>query len=137
MPCAVFGGWAEELLGLRDPWQHKDIDLVYRGGSLAAFDTIGRDFHPVPFKRFRHKRAFMFREVLGEVILVRNADMQPVTMYWGDVPFHWDRPLLHDSPMEICGEAIAIVSATNLEKHRRLHRETQPNRWQNPESREP
>lgn len=137
LPCDVFGGWAEELLGLKSPWQHRDIDLIYRGDSLAGFDALKVDLRSVPSKRFRHKRAFMFRDTLCETILVRDADSQPVTMYWGDVPFRWDRPLLHDGIVELCGEAVAVVSAANLEKHRRLHRETQPQRWQNPESLEP
>jgi hypothetical protein len=137
LPCDVFGGWAEELLGLRRPWQHQDIDLIHRGDSFAAFDTIKGDFCPVPSKRFRHKRAFMFYDTLCEIILVRDTDRQPVTMYWGDVPFHWDRPLLHDGVVELCGDAVTVVSAANLEKHRRLHKETQPHRWQDRESLEP
>jgi len=137
LPCDLFGGWAEELLGLRPPWQHADIDLVYRGDSLAAFDAIGGEFSPVPAKRFRHKRAFLFHGTLCEIILVREADAAPVTMFWGDVPFPWDRPLLHHEPLNICGEQAAIVSAANLEKYRRLHKQMQPDRWQDPASLEP
>ncbi|WP_425515273.1 nucleotidyltransferase domain-containing protein [Phyllobacterium endophyticum] len=37
--CDVFGGWAEEFLGLRHPGPHKDIDLVYRADCFAAVDA--------------------------------------------------------------------------------------------------
>lgn len=137
LPCDVFGGWAEELLGIRSAWQHKDIDLIYRGDSFAAFDKINDDFRPVPLKRFRHKRAFMFHTTLCEIILVHDADTRPVTMYWGDVPFHWDQPLLQDGVVKLCDEPVSIVSAANLAKHRRLHGETQPHRWRSQESLEP
>jgi len=28
--CDLFGGWAEEVLGIREPSTHGDIDMVYR-----------------------------------------------------------------------------------------------------------
>ena len=134
LPCDIFGGWAEELLGLRAPWQHADIDLIYRGDSLDAFDKVNGDFSPVPAKRFRHKRAFLFRGTLCEVILISEVHAAPVTLFWGDVPFLWDQPLLHREVLALCGEPATVVSAANLEKYRRLHKETQPHRWQDPVS---
>lgn len=129
LACDLFGGWAEELLGLRDPWAHGDIDLIYRGESLAAFDAVGDRFSPCPQKRFHHKRAFLFRNVLCEVVLVQDADTHPVTHYWGDVPFQWAQPLLHPQPVDLCGEAVTVISTDNLHRRRRLHHETQPDRW--------
>jgi hypothetical protein len=134
LPCDIFGGWAEELLGLREPWEHQDIDLVYRGDSLAAFDAIRSDFSPVPLKRFHHKRAFIVRNVLCEIILIQDAKRRPVTHYWGDVPFYWDQPLLHPQAIALHGEPVPAISAENLQRHRRLHRETQPDRWRDPKS---
>ncbi len=43
--CDVFGGWAEEVLGLREPWQHGDIDLVYQGADFAQVDKAIRHQH--------------------------------------------------------------------------------------------
>ena len=134
LPCDVFGGWAEELLDLREPWEHRDIDLLYRGDGLAAFDALGSDFSPVPLKRFHHKRAFIVRNVLCEIILIQDAERRPVTHYWGDVPFYWDRPLLHPQPVDLCGAPVTAISAKNLQRHRRLHRQTQPDRWRDPKS---
>ena len=134
LPCDLFGGWAEELLGLREPWAHRDIDLVYRGESLAAFDSVGDDFSPVPLKRFHHKRAFIVRDVLCEITLVENAETRPVTHYWGDVPFHWEQPVLDLRAIDLCGQPATIISGENLRRHRRLHGETRPDRWRDPGS---
>jgi len=134
LPCDIFGGWAEELLGLREPWHHADIDLVYRGDNLTAFDRIGSEFSPVPAKRFHHKRAFLFRGTLCEIILVREADVAPFTLFWGDVPFLWDQPLLHRDVLDLCGEPATVISAANLQMYRRRHKDTQPHRWRDPAS---
>lgn len=132
--CDIFGGWSEELLAVREPWEHCDIDLIYRGENLLAFDAIVSGFTPVRPKRFHHKRAFLFRDILCEVILVQDAAIRPVTHYWGDVPFYWDQPLLHPQAIDLCGETVTLVSVENLQKHRRMHRETQPHRWRDPKS---
>lgn len=134
LSCDVFGGWAEELLGLREPWDHRDIDLAYQGDSLAAFDAITSGFSPVPLKRFHHKRAFLFRDVLCEILLIQDAESRPVTHYWGDVPFYWDQPLLHPDAVDVYGESVTVVSPENLRRHRHQHRHTQPDRWRDPKS---
>jgi len=134
LSCDVFGGWAEELLGLRKLWEHRDIDLTYQGDSLAAFDAITSGFSPVPLKRFHHKRAFLFRDVLCEILLIQDAESRPVTHYWGDVPFYWDQPLLHPDAVDVYGESVTVVSPENLRRHRREHRHTQPDRWRDPKS---
>lgn len=134
LPCDVFGGWAEELLGLRKSWNHRDIDLAYRGDSLSAFDAITSDFSPVPLKRFHHKRAFLFRNVLCEIFLIQDAESRPVIHYWGDVPFYWDQPLLHPDAIDICGESVNVMSPANLRLYRDEYRHTQPDRWRDPKS---
>lgn len=100
--CDIFGGWAEELLGSRQPWQHGDIDLIYRGAEFAPVDMAisyqHERFAEVAGKRFRHKRAFVFRETLCEIILVQDSSTTPTTYYWGDVPFRWHHPFLHHEP---------------------------------------
>lgn len=136
--CDIFGGWAEELLGMREPWQHGDIDLVYRGADFAPVDMAIRHRHEtfsnVAGKRFRHKRAFVFRETLCEIVLVRDSSTTPTTYYWGDVPFQWCQPLLHPEPVNLCSRTGTVVSSENLRRHRSLWRETQPYRWRDPAS---
>ena len=36
----LFGGWAEELSGLRSPSLHQDIDLLYPGVDFSALDAV-------------------------------------------------------------------------------------------------
>ncbi|WP_337271143.1 hypothetical protein [Oryzifoliimicrobium ureilyticus] len=137
--CDLFGGWAEEVLCLRAPSAHGDIDLLYRSESFEEFDvklTAMPDFEEVPLKRFRHKRAFNFDGTLCEIILVQERET-PLTLFWGNVSFYWESPLLHDVSLNIAGQGISVVSAKNLKRYRLLHHETQPHRWRDPHSLEP
>ena len=36
----LFGGWAEELRGLRAPCEHHDVDFLYPGRDLARVDRF-------------------------------------------------------------------------------------------------
>lgn len=137
--CDLFGGWAEEVLGLREPSTHSDIDMVYRSETFREFDAKLQDipeFEEVPLKRFRHKRAFRYHGTLCEITLVQERE-RPLTLFWGDVPFLWDAPLLHEALVEIGREPISIVSANNLKRYRNLHKDTQPHRWRDPQALEP
>ncbi|MFK3781727.1 nucleotidyltransferase domain-containing protein [Agrobacterium sp. NPDC089420] len=137
--CDLFGGWAEEVLGLREPSAHRDIDMLYRNETFEELDSKLRDipeFEEVPLKRFRHKRAFRFHGTLCEITLVQDGE-GPFTLFWGDVPFRWDTPLLHEDLMEVGGRAITVVSADNIKRYRDLHKETQPHRWRDPLTLEP
>jgi hypothetical protein len=138
--CDLFGGWAEEILGVRPPGNHRDIDLVYRDESFFLLDMaiagLRGTVSEVTAKRFRHKRAFIFRGTLCEITLVKDADMQPVTYYWGDTPFEWDRPFLHGAMVPFHDGIVSVLSADNLRKHRDQWQATQPHRWRDPSSRE-
>lgn len=137
--CDLFGGWAEEVLGLRKPSTHGDIDLVYRCETFSEFDVKLQnilDFEEVPLKRFRHKRAFRYYGTLCEITLVQERE-RPLTLFWGDVPFFWDTPLLHGALVEVGSEPTSIVSAGNLKRYRNCHKDTQPHRWRDPEALEP
>ena len=136
--CDIFGGWAEELLQVSRPRIHGDIDLVHRAPTFAAIDIaiahLASKVREIPEKRFLHKRAFVFREVLCEIILVRDSDTQPVTHYWGDVAFHWEMPLLHPQRVVLRDRQASVVSAANVARHRSLWSKTQPHRWRDPQS---
>ncbi|ARO32676.1 hypothetical protein NXC14_PA00411 (plasmid) [Rhizobium sp. NXC14] len=139
MTCDLFGGWAEEVLGLREPFAHSDIDMLYRSETFEELDTKLREipeFEEVPLKRFRHKRAFRFYGTLCEITLVQERE-GPFTLFWGDVPFQWDNPLLHGVLVVVGMEPISVVSANNLKRYRDLHKDTQPHRWRDPQSLEP
>ncbi|HTO31414.1 MAG TPA: hypothetical protein VL202_09590 [Pararhizobium sp.] len=137
--CDLFGGWAEEVLGLREPSAHGDIDMLYRNETFKELDSKLPDipeFEEVPLKRFRHKRAFRFYGTLCEITLVQERD-GPFTLFWGDVPFRWDTPLLHGFLVEVGREPISVVSANNLKQYRDLHKDRQPHRWRDPQALEP
>jgi hypothetical protein len=134
--CDVFGGWAEEFLGIRNPGPHTDIDLVYRAECFTAIDAAisALTLREVVQKRFRHKRAFIFNTTLCEIILVKSSEHGLITDFWGDVPFRWDLPFLHQSPYSLEDLAISIVHADNLRKYKRERNDIQPFRWQDPSS---
>ncbi|KWV54878.1 hypothetical protein AS026_38110 [Rhizobium altiplani] len=113
--------------------------MIYRSETFRELDSKLRgipEFEAVPLKRFRHKRAFHFYGTLCEVTLVQERE-GPFTLFWGDVHFRWDIPLLHGALVEVEREPISIVSANNLKRYRDLHKDTQPHRWPDPQSLEP
>lgn len=136
--CDLFGGWAEELLGLREPGPHRDIDLVYRAADFRpvdiAMENLGVRVEEVNAKRFAHKRAFKFQGILCEILLVQNWDDRPFTLFWGDVEFLWDVPFLHHPACLLDGLRVSVVAGHNLAKYREQRRLTQPHRWTDPAS---
>lgn len=86
----LFGGWAEELLGLRRPSEHRDIDLLYPAADFALADAFmaadGR-VTEITAKRFPHKRAFLSDDIMVELILAQPASSGGYfTCFWGDTP---------------------------------------------------
>jgi hypothetical protein len=132
VPCLVFGGWAEELLAVRPPGPHRDVDLVHLGDSFAATDMAletGRLPEEIRAKRFPHKRAFAWRGLCCEILLIRDACARPVTWFWGDVPLFWQVPVARDRTVSTAGHRFEVVSAANLRLYRAHHRDLQPWRW--------
>jgi len=87
----VFGGWAEQLLGLDGPRRHVDVDLLYPAESFEAVDGLDLPF--IPGKHFPHKRAFAHEGVMVELFLVQR-DVQG---YYTNLPrgrFRWPRDVL-------------------------------------------
>ena len=69
----VFGGWAEQLLGLDAPRRHVDVDLLYPADSFDHLDSLELPW--ISGKRFPHKRAFAHDGVLVELFLVKRDDL--------------------------------------------------------------
>jgi hypothetical protein len=81
-PCLVFGGWAEELLELRAPGPHRDIDLVHLSDSFVTIDMgFKRGGLPeeIRGKRVPHKRAFAWRGLCCEILLIQDCGVRPVS----------------------------------------------------------
>ncbi len=87
----VFGGWAEQLLGLAEPRRHLDVDLLYPADSFDAVDAL--DLPWVSAKRFAHKRSFAHEDVLVELLLVQRDEDGHYTDFPGG-RHRWPRDLL-------------------------------------------
>ena len=134
--CLLFGGWAEEALGLAAPCMHRDIDLLLSARSFSSLDTLLQSqsavFKEIRLKRFAHKRAFLFGGSMVEIILVQESEQSAVTPFWGDTPFHWKLPL--EEACTLGGRGLRAVSRENLVFYRAHHALTQPGRWREPAS---
>ena len=121
----LFGGWAEELLGVRPPGPHRDIDLLYPAedfGTLDEFLRAHSDVEEVRAKRFSHKRAFQWQGVLVEVFLVRREGANLVTNFFGTHSFPWPPETLSRMVWLPTGECKA-ASPTALRLYRERHGE--------------
>lgn len=130
---AAVGELAEELLELQAPAAHRDIDLLYLNDSFAAVDhTFECRGLPeeIRAKRFPHKRAFAWRGLCCEILLVQHSHAQPVTWFWGDSPLTWQAPVAHPAEVIRGDLRFSVVSVANLRLYRARHREIQPWRWQ-------
>jgi hypothetical protein len=67
----LFGGWAEELRGLRPPCEHDDVDLLYPGRDFVRIDRFIGD--AVADTR-QHKRSFELDGIRVEVLLVQKDE---------------------------------------------------------------
>ena len=103
----LFGGWAEELSGLRPPGPHRDIDLLYPAqdfGRLDAFLQTQSDAEGIQAKRFTHKRAFEWHGVRVEVFLTHFEAEMHITDFFGTYRFEWPPDTLTHSVRLPCGE---------------------------------
>ena len=79
----VFGGWAEELLGLAESRPHGDLDLLVRADDWQVVDGLLAQLDEIQAKRFEHKRAFVLDGVMVELFLVRRDAEGLFTTFWG------------------------------------------------------
>jgi len=88
----LFGGWAEELRGMRAPSAHTDIDILLRGAAfelLDAFLAERSEAVEIREKRFSHKRAFVWHDVRVEIVLVRPGSPGTSDIFDGRVVIEW------------------------------------------------
>jgi hypothetical protein len=119
----VFGGWAEELQGLRPPGPHGDIDLLYPAEDFGRVDRFLQphaDLEEVPAKRFVHKRACVWRGVLIEIFLLPPTPAGFVTNFFGLYPFRWPDKTLSQAPLLSIPAPVASPAALRLyrEQHK-------------------
>jgi hypothetical protein len=91
----IFGGWAEELHGLRPRGAHSDVDLLYPAPAFGELDEVvarcGLD--EVRAKRSAFKRAFVLDGVVVELFLVRR-DAHGWTTPFAGYDHRWPHGLL-------------------------------------------
>jgi hypothetical protein len=108
----LFGGWAEELRGLRVPCEHVDVDLLYPGRDFARVDKfIGDD---VVDER-SHKRSFEVDGVPVELLLVQKDEQG----WYTELPHR-----KHRWPRDVFATAgrLPVASATALDSYRHSRR---------------
>lgn len=120
----LFGGWAEEVLGLGPPRLHHDLDLLYPARDFTAVDALlatGRGLAEIAVKRLPHKRAFLRLGVMTELILVRTVPRPSyITCFWDQVHYRWPADLL---TAETGGLRVASADAIRQYRadHDRIH----------------
>ena len=123
----LFGGWAEEVSGLCRPRPLRDIDLLYPAQSFDRLDEFlqtQRGAKEVEAKRFPHKRAFEWENVLVEVFLVRSDADVLVTDFFGTFSFVWPQDTLLQTAKLPTGEW-PCASAAALRVYRARHGEVE------------
>jgi hypothetical protein len=113
--AAVFGGWAEELIGLSRPRQHHDIDLLVIDADIERLDTFVQNCGEVVAKHHPHKRGFITQGVLVELFIVRTVDGQLFTNFWNSLHYQWP----DIGPVDVDG--LPVASAGALRAYRADH----------------
>jgi hypothetical protein len=123
----VFGGWAEELLGLRPPGPHGDVDLLLPAADLAELDAwMRRNPHatPIPQKRFSHKRAAEYDAVRVEFLLLQPAGEGYRTSFFDGRFVHtWPADTLAGPAVPLNGQAIRVASSSAVTGYRAIRQQ--------------
>jgi hypothetical protein len=108
----LFGGWAEELRGLRVPCEHVDVDLLYPGRD---FDRVDRFIGDGVADERPHKRSLELDGVPVELLLVQKDEEG----WYTDLPRR-----RHRWPPDVFANAgrLPVASATALESYRHSRR---------------
>lgn len=116
----IFGGWAEELLGIIKPRDHKDIDLLYLADDFELVDQFIKknNLLEVLQKRFTHKRAFEVDGILVEIFLVNKSGQEYTTDFFGNYKFVWPT----DTFSKNLNEDVLMVSPDALAEYRKEHK---------------
>lgn len=111
IPVVVFGGWAEEVQGVIQPRPHKDVDLLYEAEDFTVVDRFlatHEEAKEILPKHFPHKRAFMFRGVMVELLLLQKEGDRLITNFWNEYKFEW--PLDLATPVVLLDGVILSVA---------------------------
>ena len=120
MTTWLSGGWAEELWRLCPPREHGDVDLLYLAPNFHHLDhwlSHAQYLSPIQGKRFSHKRAVLYEQVMIEVVLLEPQSGGYVTHYFdNNYTLIWPHNSL--SHLLLHGRLIPIASCQALHLHR-------------------
>lgn len=119
----LFGGWAEELHGERSPGQHHDVDLLYPATDFHQLDewlSVTGDLLPIQTKRFSHKRAVLYEQIMIEVLLLEPQSESYVTHFF-DGKYHltWPKNILNH--LYVDGHTLPVASSQALQLYRKSY----------------
>lgn len=103
----VFGGWAEQLVGLAEPRRHVDVDLLYPAESFDELDALALPW----IETAAYKRTFAHDGVMVEVFLMKRDDLGFYTELPGGT-FRWPRDVLSGV------HGLRVVGADSLRLYR-------------------
>lgn len=117
---AIFGGWAVELLDIKAPWAHSDIDLLLLGDHFDnLLDWIGKNKLKI-VKSYAHKKAFIINDVMAEVFLVsRPNNTTKFVGKKGETVFQWPSELFIEK--SIHGHTYRLASKAAMDKYTEEH----------------
>lgn len=122
----VFGGWAEQLRGLRPAGPHGDVDLLYPATDFLRIDALFRAYSAmveIPQKRFSHKRAAEYRGVRVEFLLLEPDGDGHVTRFFdGRYVHRWPADTLTAPLVAVADRRLAVASPEALGTYREAHR---------------
>lgn len=118
------GGWAEELRGICSPRPHRDVDLLYPAPHFFRLDrwlAETPDLSVLPEKHFSHKRAFLYEQVMIEMILLEpGQDGEYITNFFNRrYQLSWPRQTL--CTLLVNDRLVPVVSDEALRRYRQHH----------------
>jgi hypothetical protein len=120
----VFGGWAEELRGLRSPGPHGDIDLLYPAQNFERLDAqiAAARIQEIPQKHLSHKRAIELEGIRIEFFLLEpDRDGHRTSLFDGRFVYHWPADTLACGPVPVDKYELRVASRTALADYRRVY----------------
>ena len=128
LPTWVFGGWAEELWQIIPPRKHNDIDFLYLGQTFEHLDSFiarSRDIQEIQAKRFSHKRAIIFQDVMIEFLLVQQGpELYFTDFFSGRYRLEWPANVFGYT-LKAGGYDIQIASKQALRNYRQQHKQVE------------
>ncbi len=115
----LIGGWAEELHGMAEPRNHRDVDVVLLDPVPDALDSFVASRNEVTEKRLSQKRAYLANGVLVELFIARYKQSRYETIWWGSLRWRWPADM---APTMIAGLPVAskAVLMAFRESHPRI-----------------